>query len=198
MRGACADVKMYQNQQIPMPYVHLLELLVTVYIFVAPVALVCKLLWVAPVVSGFFTLFFYGFFVLGTKILLDPFESEFEEGGFDTAGLFTSTVKSVETILESVPIGDRSGERLSKQPSAGPLHRGVPRSPPKTAGVGVALASVDSQPLATRSQGKETSPPRDDQGQKPLASAYKMRKSQSTDINALSTPGLRKRAGSRV
>ena len=44
--------------------VHLLELLVTVYIFVAPGALVCKLLWVAPIVTGFFTLFFYGFFVL--------------------------------------------------------------------------------------------------------------------------------------
>ena len=43
-----------------MPYVHLLELLVTVYVFVAPGALVCKLLWVAPIVSGFFTLFFYG------------------------------------------------------------------------------------------------------------------------------------------
>lgn len=75
MRGACADVKMYQNQQIPLPYVHLLELLVTVYLILAPAALVPQLLWVAPFVSCFVTLFFYGFFVLGTKILLDPFSS---------------------------------------------------------------------------------------------------------------------------
>ena len=75
MRGACADVKMYQNQQIPLPYVHLLELLVTVYLILAPAALVSQLLWVAPFVSCFVTLFFYGFFVLGTKILLDPFSA---------------------------------------------------------------------------------------------------------------------------
>ena len=75
MRGACADVKMYQNQQIPLPYVHLLELLVTVYLTLAPAALVSQLLWVAPFVSSFVTLFFYGFFVLGTKILLDPFST---------------------------------------------------------------------------------------------------------------------------
>ena len=75
MRGACADVKMYQNQQIPLPYVHLLELLVTVYLILAPAALVAQLLWVAPFVSSFVTLFFYGFFILGTKILLDPFSA---------------------------------------------------------------------------------------------------------------------------
>jgi predicted membrane chloride channel (bestrophin family) len=75
MRGACADVKMYQNQQIPLPYVHLLELLVTMYLVLAPAALVAQLVWAAPFVSCFVTLFFYGFFVLGTKILLDPFSS---------------------------------------------------------------------------------------------------------------------------
>lgn len=120
MRGACADVKMYQNQQIPMPYVHLLELLVTVYVFVAPGALVCKLLWVAPIVSGFFTLFFYGFFLLGTKILLDPFEAAFEEGGFDTVNLFEDTVTTLQTIIDSVPVGE-AGLSLSRHASAGPL-----------------------------------------------------------------------------
>jgi predicted membrane chloride channel (bestrophin family) len=104
MRGACADVKMFQNQQIPMPYVHLLELLVTVYVFIAPGALVNKLLWVAPVVSGFFTLFFYGFFILGTKILLDPFEAAFEEGGpHRTAGTCVPRMPSHTPGLWSAP-----------------------------------------------------------------------------------------------
>ena len=47
----------------------------TVYLLFTPAALVSQLLWVAPFVSAFVTLFFYGFFILGTKILLDhPFE----------------------------------------------------------------------------------------------------------------------------
>lgn len=132
MRGACADVKMYQNQQIPLPYVHLLELLVTVYLTLAPAALVAQLLWVAPFVSCFVTLFFYGFFVLGTKILLDPFAAsvsvsssccgthllglhmtytlrcrcywQHEEGGFDTSAFFEDTIQVLEAVNARIPL----------------------------------------------------------------------------------------------
>ena len=81
-----------------------LELLVTVYLLFTPAALVSQLLWVAPFVSAFVTLFFYGFFILGTKILLDPFSSAVgaEEGGFDTSSFFEDTVEIVEGINSRV------------------------------------------------------------------------------------------------
>ena len=76
----------------------------TVYLLFTPAALVSQLLWVAPFVSAFVTLFFYGFFILGTKILLDPFSSAVgaEEGGFDTSSFFEDTVEIVEGINSRV------------------------------------------------------------------------------------------------
>jgi hypothetical protein len=124
MRGACADVKMYQNQQIPLPYVHLLELLVTVYLTLAPAALVSQLLWVAPFVSSFVTLFFYGFFVLGTKILLDPFSDQVgtDEGGFDTASFFEDTVEVLESINARIPIhAPQNQTRMVRSASVPPI-----------------------------------------------------------------------------
>ena len=47
--------------------------MVLIYILIASVALVPSLLWVAIVITPIVTLFFYGFFTLGTAMLMDPF-----------------------------------------------------------------------------------------------------------------------------
>jgi len=106
MRGASADVLMYLNEQIPLPYVHLLELMVTIYtMLLAPLALVPKLMWMSCIVSPFLTLFFYGFYVLGTSILLDPFrKDEKSEEGFNTRAFFTGTTETSRDINAFVPL----------------------------------------------------------------------------------------------
>ena len=75
MRGSndAEDLLMYLNQPVPLAYYHLLELMVLIYIIIASVALVPSLLWVAIVITPIVTLFFYGFFILGTAMLMDPF-----------------------------------------------------------------------------------------------------------------------------
>ena len=51
---------MHINQQIPLAYYHLLEVMVTLYILITPIALVPSLLWVAVAVAPIVSLFFYG------------------------------------------------------------------------------------------------------------------------------------------
>ena len=47
MRGAAGDVLMYLNTPVPLAYVHLLELTVTIYVVMAPIGLVPRLLWMS-------------------------------------------------------------------------------------------------------------------------------------------------------
>ena len=101
MRGAAADVLMYLNQQIPLPYTHLLELMVTLYVFMAPIALVPGLLWLAPAASGLVTIFYYGFFCLSTQMLLDPFR---DEDGFNLKAFFESTQVGAKDVDKHVPM----------------------------------------------------------------------------------------------
>jgi len=98
----CAeDLMMHVNQQIPLAYCHLLELMVTLYCLIAPMALVPALLWVAIIVAPIVTVFFYGFFTLGTSMLMDPFQ---QESGFDTNSFLDSNLLSMESIEQNVPI----------------------------------------------------------------------------------------------
>ena len=75
MRGSndAEDLLMYLNQPVPLAYYHLLELMVLIYIIIASVALVPSLLWVAIVITPIVTHVLYGFFILGTAMLMDPF-----------------------------------------------------------------------------------------------------------------------------
>ena len=68
-------------------------------------ALVPSLLWVAIGVAPIVTLFFYGFFTLGTCMLMDPFDTE---SGFDTDSFLSSTMMATQSIETNVPLG-RSG-----------------------------------------------------------------------------------------
>mmetsp|Transcript_65378 Transcript_65378/g.210744 ORF Transcript_65378/g.210744 Transcript_65378/m.210744 type:complete len:379 (+) Transcript_65378:110-1246(+) len=95
------DLMMHLNQQIPLAYCHLLEVMVTIYCFIAPMALVPSLLWMAIVISPIVTLFFYGFFVLGTSMLMDPFQ---QDSGFDTNSFLESCILSMESIEQNVPL----------------------------------------------------------------------------------------------
>merc|ERR1719491_2926414 len=71
------DLMMHLNQQIPLAYSHLLELMTKLYVLITPVALVPTLLWIAIPISPIVTLFFYGFFRLGTSMLVDPFQRDY-------------------------------------------------------------------------------------------------------------------------
>jgi len=96
------DVMMLLNQQPPLAYTHLLELMVTLYCLITPMALVPSLLWIAIPISPIVTFFFYGFLRLGTSMLMDPFQ---KDSGFDTTSLLTSTVLNMESLERSVPLG---------------------------------------------------------------------------------------------
>ena len=64
------DLMMHLNQPVPLAYSHLLEVMVTIYVLITPLALVPSLLWVAIFVAPLVTLFFYGFYLLGTNMLV--------------------------------------------------------------------------------------------------------------------------------
>lgn len=106
------DLLMYLNQPVPLAYYHLLEMMVLIYILIASVALVPSLLWVAIAISPIVTLFFYGTFVLGTAMLMDPFV---KDSGFDTKTFMTSTMINMESLERNVPLSRRRGpsERLA-------------------------------------------------------------------------------------
>mmetsp|Transcript_15057 Transcript_15057/g.32413 ORF Transcript_15057/g.32413 Transcript_15057/m.32413 type:complete len:444 (+) Transcript_15057:170-1501(+) len=95
------DLMMHLNQQIPMAYTHLLELMTKFYVLITPVALVPSLLWVAIPVAPLVTLFFYGFFRLGTAVLMDPFQTE---SGFNTQALLTASLLNMESLERNVPL----------------------------------------------------------------------------------------------
>merc|ERR1712039_772278 len=103
---------------IPLAYCHLLEVMVTLYVLISPTALVPSLLWVAIPISPIVTLFFYGFFVLGTRMLMDPFQ---QESGFDTESMLTSNILSMESIERNVPLSfaKRNTHRRSSFPGLG-------------------------------------------------------------------------------
>ena len=55
---------MHLNQPVPLAYSHLLEVMVTIYVLITPLALVPSLLWVAILIAPLVTLFFYGVYAL--------------------------------------------------------------------------------------------------------------------------------------
>merc|ERR1719189_1838593 len=93
------DLMMHLNQQVPLAYCHLLELMTTLYVLITPVALVPSLLWSAIPIAPIVTLFFYGFFRLGT-MLMDPFKDH----GFDTGSILVGCVLSMESLERNVPL----------------------------------------------------------------------------------------------
>eukprot|EP00933_Yihiella_yeosuensis_P072164 TRINITY_DN8048_c0_g1_i1.p1 TRINITY_DN8048_c0_g1~~TRINITY_DN8048_c0_g1_i1.p1 ORF type:complete len:401 (-),score=60.99 TRINITY_DN8048_c0_g1_i1:193-1395(-) len=98
----CAeDLMMHLNQQVPLAYTHLLELMSTTYVLITPIGLVPSLLWMAIPIAPIVTLFFHGFFRLGTSVLLDPFQ---KDSGFDTTSLLSSSVMCMESLEEHVPL----------------------------------------------------------------------------------------------
>mmetsp|Transcript_11164 Transcript_11164/g.16752 ORF Transcript_11164/g.16752 Transcript_11164/m.16752 type:complete len:128 (+) Transcript_11164:3-386(+) len=95
---------MHINQPVPLAYCHLLELLVTVYVLISPVALVPKLLWVAILISPIVSLFFYGFFRLGSSMLMEPFQ---QDSGFDSDALLKSAIHTMRSLEQTVPVQSR-------------------------------------------------------------------------------------------
>lgn len=95
------DLMMYLNQPVPLAYYHLLEVMVSIYVVVACVALVPPLLWVAVVMSPIVTFFFMGFYTLGTTMLMDPFVLD---SGFDTKTFLTSTLLNMQSLERHVPL----------------------------------------------------------------------------------------------
>ena len=98
------DLMMHLNQPIPLAYYNLLETMVCIYIAVAAAALVPSLLWAAVAVSPVVTLFFYGFFTLGTSMLMDPFV---KDSGFDTLAFIKATMLSMDSLERNVPLRRR-------------------------------------------------------------------------------------------
>ena len=98
------DLMMHLNQPIPLAYYNLLETMVCIYIAVAAAALVPSLLWAAVAVSPVVTLFFYGFFTLGTSMLMDPFV---KDSGFDTLAFIKATMLSMDSLERNVPLRPR-------------------------------------------------------------------------------------------
>jgi len=92
---------MHLNQQVPLAYCHLLEMMTTIYILITPIALVPSLSFTAVPVAPIVTLFFYGFFKLGTSVLMDPFT---KDSGFDTAQFLTSNLLTMESVERTVPL----------------------------------------------------------------------------------------------
>ena len=115
---------MHLNQPIPLAYYNLLETMVCIYIAVAAAALVPSLLWAAVAVSPVVTLFFYGFFTLGTSMLMDPFV---KDSGFDTLAFIKATKLSMDSLERNVPLRRRvaSPQRGSLKPQLAvpPLQR---------------------------------------------------------------------------
>lgn len=99
--NSAEDLMMHLNQQIPLAYSHLLELMTKLYVLITPVALVPSLLWIAIPISPIVTLFFYGFFRLGTSMLADPFQRDY---GFDTDSILGGCILSMESLEQNVPL----------------------------------------------------------------------------------------------
>lgn len=99
--NCCEDLMMHLNQPVPLAYSHLLELMTTIYVVITPLALVPSLLWMAVIVAPIVSLFFYGFFRLGTTMLMDPFQ---KDSGFDTQSFLASNILSMESIERHVPL----------------------------------------------------------------------------------------------
>uniref|UniRef100_A0A7S4BFB7 Uncharacterized protein n=1 Tax=Chrysotila carterae TaxID=13221 RepID=A0A7S4BFB7_CHRCT len=104
MRGAAADVLMYLSTPVPLAYTSLLEFMVTIYVLMAPLGLVPRLLWMA--VPGCFvvTLIFYGFMSLGKK-MLNPFTARSDarsEDAFDTRGFLLGTRAACREVANAV------------------------------------------------------------------------------------------------
>jgi len=106
MRGAAADVIMYLSTPVPLAYTHLLEIMVVIYVLMAPLGLVPRLLWMA--VPGCFvvTLIFYGFMCVG-KLMLNPFDV-YDPSAFDTSAFLHGTRFACLEVSAAV---FRAGER---------------------------------------------------------------------------------------
>ena len=68
MRGASADIQMYQGQPIPYAFQHLLNSMTALYVFVAPIAMVPKLLWFAAPVGAIVAFFVAGFSAIAKPV----------------------------------------------------------------------------------------------------------------------------------
>jgi len=99
MRGAASDVLMYLGTPMPLAYTQLLELMVTIYVLMAPLGLVPRLLWMA--VPGCFvvTLVFYGFMSLG-KLMLNPFAAASDDA-FDTQAFLRGTRTACRAVADA-------------------------------------------------------------------------------------------------
>lgn len=89
MRGSAADVLMYLSTPVPLAYTHLLEVTVTVYVLIAPMGLVPRLLWMAIPGCFIVTLVFYGFMCVG-KLMLNPFDTHSQDS-FETSDFLRGT-----------------------------------------------------------------------------------------------------------
>lgn len=113
----CAeDLMMYLNEQIPLAYSHLLELMTKVYVLIMPVALVPSLLWIAIPIAPIVTLFFYGFFRLGTSMLMDPFQ---QDSGFDTHAILAASILNMESLEQHVPLAWDARRKAAQAPCPG-------------------------------------------------------------------------------
>mmetsp|Transcript_27486 Transcript_27486/g.83621 ORF Transcript_27486/g.83621 Transcript_27486/m.83621 type:complete len:497 (+) Transcript_27486:283-1773(+) len=99
MRGAAASVLMYLSTPVPLAYTQLLELMVTIYVMMAPLGLVPRLLWMAVPGCFIVTLVFYGFMSLG-KLMLNPFVATSEDA-FDTQAFLRSTRASCRAVADA-------------------------------------------------------------------------------------------------
>jgi len=149
---------MHLNQKVPLAYTHVLELMVTIYVIITPVALVPSMFWVAVFVSPVVTLFFYGFFKLGTSMLMDPFK---QDSGFDSTSMLSSSILCMDSLERNVPLGHeilspmsrRLAEDWFKDGSPEPLCRKKrsawsqdtptgPATPSRVAGLAASLAAA--------------------------------------------------------
>merc|ERR1740121_3624312 len=132
------DLMMHLNQPVPLAYCHLLEFMVTLYIFIMPLALVHKLRWIAIPIAPVVTLFFYDCFRLGFSMLMDPFQ---KDSGFDTNTLITSNILTMASLEQNVPLaraveeaheGDLPSMTTTFQPEAQALQEVMGGTPPRT------------------------------------------------------------------
>tara|TARA_B110001452_G_scaffold30514_1_gene23933 strand:- start:716 stop:1933 length:1218 start_codon:yes stop_codon:yes gene_type:complete len=147
MRGAAADVLMYLSTPVPLAYTHLLEIMVVIYVLMAPVGLVPRLLWMAVPGSFVTTLIFYGFMCVG-KLMLNPFDVH-DPSAFDTAAFLEGTRFACLEVSAAVFRGSAAAAA-----AAGPTPNGVDAATPAQGGGkdsnGHSLIKDDSSGLRRR------------------------------------------------
>eukprot|EP00658_Telonema_sp_P-2_P065497 TRINITY_DN54722_c0_g1_i1.p1 TRINITY_DN54722_c0_g1~~TRINITY_DN54722_c0_g1_i1.p1 ORF type:complete len:359 (-),score=40.51 TRINITY_DN54722_c0_g1_i1:58-1134(-) len=128
MRGAAADVVMYLRTPIPLGYVHLVQVIVNIYVFiVAPCGLSTEFASMAPFMSAVVTTFFSGLLALG-RMMMNPFHDKMHDR-FEVHDYLNGVMQTTTNIIKNVPL-NQPGESANLPGSSTECHLGELRDSP--------------------------------------------------------------------